>query len=134
MKPTFLFASIATVALALFAGAVPSAEAQAGYSLKAIESRPIPRDDHFALWKDVALRACSESKERFNLEASQCRRVISERGDSCAAKLQNESPLMISSTEVSRHLGRKYLQCATPYYFCKGVEVKTEEEARSKCR
>jgi hypothetical protein len=110
------------------------AESQATYSLKAVEANPIPKDEHFRLWKEVALKACSESKTRFNLGESECLAVIAQRADVCASQLTNQSPALISTTAVARDVGRKYLHCATPFYFCKGVEVKTEAEVRAKCQ
>ena len=44
------------------------------------------------------------------------------------------TPAMVSSMAVSKDVGRKYLHCAVPFYFCKGMEVKTEKEAREQCR
>jgi hypothetical protein len=108
--------------------------AQPTYSLKAVEANPIPRIEHFRLWKEVALKSCSESKTRFNLAESECISVISERADACVSKLSGQSPAVISTAAVARDVGRKYLHCATPFYFCNGVEVKTEQEARAKCK
>ena len=109
-------------------------EAQATYSLKAVEANPIPKAEHFQLWKEVALKACSESKKRFNLAEAECLAVIAKRADSCASQLGNQSPALIATTAVARDVGRKYMHCATPFYFCNGVEVKTEEEVRAKCK
>jgi hypothetical protein len=118
----------------LLSFAAGKAQAQATYSLKTVEANPVPKAEHFQLWKEVALKACSESKERFNLTESACLTVIAKRADSCASQLSSQSPSRISTAAVSRDIGRKYLHCATPFYFCNGVEVKTEEEARAKCR
>ena len=133
MKRITLSILLAAVA-GLFAYAPESAKAQATYSLKAVEANPIPKAEHFLLWKEVALKACSESKTRFNLAESECLNVIAKRADSCASQLSNQSPALISTTAVARDLGRKYMHCSTPFYFCNGVEVKTEEEVRAKCR
>ncbi|UXH77134.1 hypothetical protein [Roseateles amylovorans] len=133
MKPILPVALLA-VAVGLMAVDLQDAVAQASYSLKAVESQPIPRAEHFALWKEVALKACADSQGRFNLGEAECRRVISQRGDACAVTLKDQSPAVISSTAVARDIGRKYMHCATPFYFCKGVEVKTEEEVRAKCK
>ena len=109
-------------------------QAQAPYSLRAVEANPIPKTEHFQLWKEVALKACSESKTRFNLAESECLTVIGQRAEMCASKLSSESPALISTTAVARDVGRKYMHCATPFYFCNGVEVKTEEEVRARCK
>jgi hypothetical protein len=133
MKPLSL-ATLFTTAAVLLSLAPANAEAQTTYSLKAVEANPIPKDEHFRLWKEVALKACSESKTRFNLGESECMTVVGQRADSCALQLANQSPALISTTAVARDVGRKYLHCATPFYFCNGVEVKTEAEVRAKCQ
>lgn len=133
MKPIIYPILLAAVA-ALLAYAPESAQAQATYSLKAVEANPIPKAEHFLLWKEVALKACTESKTRFNLSESECLTVIAKRADSCASQLSNQSPALISTTAVARDVGRKYMHCAIPFYFCGGVEVKTEEEVRAKCK
>jgi hypothetical protein len=124
---------LATMAI-LLSFATGNAEAQATYSLKAVEANPIPKDKLFELWKEVALKSCSESKKRFNLAESECLTVIAKRADSCASQLSNQSPALISTTAVARDIGRKFMHCATPFYFCNGVEVKTEEEVRAQCK
>lgn len=133
MKPILLMVLLATTASGL-SFATGNLETQATYSLKAVEANPIPKAEHFQLWKEVALKACSESKKRFNLAESECLTVIATRAESCASQLSNQSPALISTTAVARDIGRKYMHCATPFYFCNGVEVKTEEEARAKCK
>jgi len=133
MKP-FAIAVLFVAATGLLSYAPVGVKAQATYSLKAVEANPIPQAEHFLLWKEVALKACSESKTRFNLAESECLTVIAKRADSCASQLSNQSPGVITTTAVAKDVGRKYLHCATPFYFCKGVEVKTEEEVRAKCK
>ncbi len=44
------------------------------------------------------------------------------------------TPEIIDKKSVVKQIGRKYLRCALPYYFCNGIEVRTEEEARKICR
>ena len=105
-----------------------------GYSLKAAEARPIPRDEHLRLWREVALKQCDDARKRFNLPPDQCLQVVAARADACTAKLAPETPALAGSTAAVKDVGRKYLQCATPYYFCKGIEVKTEAEVLAKCR
>ena len=133
MKP-FAIAALLVAATGLLSYAPVGVKAQATYSLKAVEANPIPKAEHFLLWKEVALKACSESKTRFNLAESECLTVIAKRADSCASQLSNHSPALITTTAVARDVGRKYLHCATPFYFCNGVEAKTEEEVRAKCK
>ena len=127
-------ATLFAAALSMLAFVPVTLRAQATYSLKAVEANPIPKAENFLLWKELALRACSDSKARFNLGESACLAVISQRADSCASQLSNESPAPISTTAVARDVGRKYLHCATAFYFCKGTEVRNEAEVRAKCQ
>lgn len=133
MKPISLVILLATTT-GLLSLATGNVEAQATYSLKAVEANPIPKAEHFQLWKEVALKACSESKTRFNLAESECLAVIGKRAESCASQLGTQSPAIITTTAVARDVGRKFMHCATPFFFCNGVEVKTEDEARAKCK
>jgi hypothetical protein len=133
MKPISLFVLLATSA-SLLSFNIANAEAQAKYSLKTVEANPIPKVKHFQLWKEVALKACSESRTRFNLAESECLAVIAKRAESCGAQLSSQSPALISTTAVARDVGRKFMHCVTPFYYCNGVEVRTEEEARAKCK
>lgn len=105
-----------------------------GYSLKEAEARPIPRDEHLRLWREVALLQCADAPKRFNIPSAQCQQLVAARSDACTVKLRPETPEFAKTTTGVREVGRKYLQCATPYYFCKGVEVKTEAEALAQCR
>lgn len=52
----------------------------------------------------------------------------------CIAKYEAQTPALITTRAESRSIGRNLLYCATPYYFCNGVEVKTEAEVLAKCR
>lgn len=122
----------ATAALVL-AGLVAGAVAQAPYSLKTVGARPIPRDDILQLWREVALQQCADSRKRFNLSNEECLREITRRADACTASQAPSTPALVASTAVSKDIGRKYLHCAVPYYFCKGVEVKTEKEVLARC-
>ena len=106
----------------------------AGYSLKTVEARPLPRDEHLRLWREVALKQCADARKRFNLAPDQCLQVVAARADACTVKLATETPALVRTTAAAKDVGRKYLHCATPYYFCKGVEVKTEAEVLAQCR
>lgn len=133
------FKTYATLCIAgflplIYAGNVQAQQTKTLYSLKAVEANPIPKEDHFLLWRDVALKQCTDAKTRFNLTTEECREVIGQRADACASKLSSSVPPVITTTAAARDIGRRYLHCATPYYFCKGVEAKTEEEVRAKCK
>lgn len=123
----------AMLAIALW-GALPAAHAQAPYSLKTVESNPVPSAEMLNLWREVALQQCADARKRFNLSHEQCLQEVGKRADACAVSQSSSIPAVVASTQVSRDVGRKYLHCALPFYYCKGVEVKTEKEAREQCR
>lgn len=104
------------------------------YSLKTVESNPIPSKEHFALWTEVALGACADSTSRFNLSRTECQSIISRRAETCIAKYKPQTPAVIHTSAESRSIGRNFMYCATPYYFCNGVEVRTEAEVRATCK
>jgi hypothetical protein len=126
----FFYTALLLAASAAHAQGVPDN----GYSLKTVEARPIPRDEHLRLWREVALKQCADARKRFNLPADQCQQVVAARADACAVKLAPEIPALVGTTAAAKDVGRKYLHCATPDYFCKGVEVKTEAEVRAQCK
>lgn len=104
------------------------------YSIKTVEVNPIPKEEHFLLWREVALMQCTEAQTRYNLTKDECLIIVSQRAEACASKLRSSVPPIINTRVAARDIGRKYLDCAIPYFFCKGVEVKTEEEVRAKCK
>lgn len=104
------------------------------YSLDTVEEHPIPKRVFFELWKDVAMQQCTSAKEKNNLTPEQCRGKVSERHTDCERSATADGPEIISDKGISKELGRKYLTCVTPYFFCNGVEVKTEDEARKRCQ
>lgn len=105
-----------------------------GYSLKTVEAKPIPREEHLRLWREVALKQCTDARKRFNLAPDQCLQVVAAKADACTTRLAPQIPAVVGTTAAAKDVGRKYLQCATPYYFCKGFEVKTEAEVLAQCR
>ena len=104
------------------------------YSLKTVEAKPIPKREFFDLWTIVALKMCGEAKKNHNIVPEQCRTIVEERQSSCETALTSKTPTLIGNLTVSRQIGREYLNCVTPGYFCRGVEVKTETEARERCK
>ena len=104
------------------------------FSLASVDEKPIPKRVFFDLWKENALRECDNAKERHNLSPEQCREKITEKHSSCANSASAGAPEKISDKAALREFGRKYLSCVTPYFFCSGVEVHSEEEARKNCQ
>ncbi len=105
-----------------------------GYSLKTAADKPIPKQVFFALFTREALNKCSDARNTYNLSTSECEEKISEKARICTDGAIKDAPSKIDSPQLVRSLGRPYLECVTPYYYCKGVEVKSEEEARNKCQ
>lgn len=106
----------------------------ASYDLARVDENPIPRFILFKLWHDVALKECAQAQKRHNLMPDECRAKVNERHAACEASAAAGAPETIDSKVVSKRLGRAYLQCVTPYYFCKGVEVRNDQEARQYCQ
>jgi hypothetical protein len=104
------------------------------FDLAKIEQQPIPKEVLFQLWKEVALQRCADASKNHNLTPNQCREKVSERHPNCARSAADSAPKIVREITLSKQLGRQYLECATPYYFCNGVEVRTEEEARRYCQ
>ncbi len=104
------------------------------YELSRVEESPIPKAALFQLWKDVALQQCANAKEKHNLTPSQCREKVEERHTNCASSAAVSAPPSIAEKGLAKQLGKQYLACATPYYFCNGVEVRSEEAARRSCQ
>ena len=131
---SLLGAHLGMAALVIAPAAAQAQAAAQGYSLRTVDSKPIPSKAHYALWKEVALGACQDAKNRFNLERSECLSIVSRRSDACIAKQEGRTPAVIRTSVESKNIGREFMHCATPYYFCHGVEVKTETEALAKCK
>lgn len=104
------------------------------YSLATVAENPIPKEAFFALWTQQALKACPDARNKYNLSPAECETKISEKAVACTSDLSPNAPAEIGTVEVSRRLGKQYLECVTPYFFCNGVEVKSEEEARQRCQ
>jgi hypothetical protein len=137
MTPTTFRAALCCVASLIFLQSVAlaaPAKVPAPYSLRTVDTNPIPKDEHFLLWEVVAFDQCKASAERHNLTTDACMRHVSARANACAAKFAAGAPAMIASRAASKDLGRKYLDCMTPYFYCNGVEVKTEAEIKAKCK
>lgn len=129
------FPALASALLACLLCLAPLAlQAQPEYSLKAVEANPIPKQQHFDLWREVALQQCEDAPSRHNITRAQCASLVKERSGTCAAQQSGSAPELIRTTAVAKDVGRKYLQCVTPHYFCKGVEVRTEADARAQCK
>lgn len=104
------------------------------FDLAKVEGRPIPKEVLFQLWKEVGLQRCADADKNHNLTPNQCRGKVSERHPSCAQSAAASAPAIVGETALAKRLGRQYLECVTPYYFCSGVEVRSEEEARRYCQ
>jgi hypothetical protein len=104
------------------------------FSLAKVEEKPVPKTVLFKLWKEVALQLCSDAAKNHNLTPEQCQEKVSERHSACERTSIAKAPELIGEQALSKRLGREYLECVTPYYFCKGIEVRSEEEAQKHCQ
>jgi hypothetical protein len=112
---------------------MPSGSGTDGYSLKQPD-QPKPKAVFFALWGEVAEGQCDNAQVVNNLTPDACRALVRERGPACALDAGRDAPAEIQGLELSTSLGHKYLQCVTPYYFCNGVELKTDAEIERGCK
>lgn len=110
------------------------APARGDYSLARVEQNPIPKAIALALWREAALRLCERAPQRYAIEPQACRRIVDRRDAACAASASAGAPETIASKAASRRIARSYLDCAMPYPHCRGVEVRTVEQARQHCR
>jgi hypothetical protein len=123
--------AIGVIALVLFMG-VPVQSSS--YDLKSIDKKPIPKKYFYPLWDQIALKICAEDPKRYNLTEVECQKVIKNKIKSCQPVSLKNAPDLIDNKETARNLGREYLSCITPYYFCNGIEVRTKEEVNESCR
>lgn len=104
------------------------------YSLAEVEQKPIPKQYFYKLWNERALQTCADAKSRHNLTPEECRAKIDSKSSSCEANFLPTTPEKIGNTNQAKSLGKAYLACVIPYFYCNGIEVKTEEEARQHCK
>ncbi|MBB5205111.1 hypothetical protein HNQ51_002430 [Inhella inkyongensis] len=107
---------------------------RARYSLSTVETKPFPKRAAFTLLRDTALRTCADAQKNHNVSPDKCEEIVKGRHAECVTTLNAGTPGVISQKTELKALGRTYLQCVTPYYFCKGVEIRTENEAQSHCK
>ncbi|PTT88584.1 hypothetical protein DBR42_09465 [Pelomonas sp. HMWF004] len=112
----------------------PQTTNTSSYSLASVAERPIPKEEFFSLWTDVALKRCDDARANHNLTPEECRGKVKQRRVSCEPDASRGAPDKVGDAMLAKQLGRQYLGCVTPHYFCKGVEVKSEEAAREKCQ
>lgn len=110
------------------------AATKGAYSLATVEQQPIPKKEFFSLWREVALESCTNAKDNHNITPEECREKVGRRSDSCELSSSVNAPATIDNKNISKKVGREFLECVTPYVFCNGVEVKTEAHAREHCR
>lgn len=103
------------------------------YSLAEVEQKPIPKQHFYKLWNETALQSCSDAKSRHNLTPEECREKVKAKSSGCEANAMSSTPDTIDNKAQAKALGKSYLTCVTPYFYCNGVEVKTEQEAQQLC-
>jgi hypothetical protein len=133
MKTFLVFLIIAVLGYFLYTRIDPKTVDTSGYSLKEY-NEPTPKAVFFALWDDVALKQCADAREKHNLTPDECRALVRERAPGCTRSVGQEAPDKIVGREPARVFGKRYLECVTPYFFCNGVEVKSDAEATQHCK
>lgn len=105
-----------------------------GYSLRTVAEKPIPKEVFFKLWANEALTACVSARDKHNLSPSECESKVREKLEQCTVDAMWSAPNEIDTPQLAKSLGRPFIECVTPYFYCNGVEVKNQDEARRHCR
>jgi len=106
MKPFRTAARFAAMACCVLA-----AQAQSPYRLSDIEKQPIPRDEFYRLWRNVALGNCAKAFQQRNQMPATCRQQVIERSPACVAALTDKTPEKVGTVALSSSLAREYLTC-----------------------
>lgn len=99
------------VRFACLALSASAALAQSPYRLNNLEKEPIPRDEFYRLWRNVALGNCSKAVQQRYESPEACRQQVLARSPGCAAQLATQTPEKVGSFELSGTLARQYLAC-----------------------
>jgi PBP1b-binding outer membrane lipoprotein LpoB len=95
-------------------------------------SFPMDRSEFIERLNNSIINTCKESQERHNVSQAECVSLINNKIPAC---LKTTSiPETINDKEQFKDIGKQYVGCLMPYYFCNGVEVKTDEEIKSYCK
>ena len=103
------------------------------YSLCNVENMPIPKIEFVKLVTTIGLNLCVDAKSEYNTTKERCESDVLVKTKSCKSEIMNELPDYIDSKDVYKKHSFKYLNCIAPYFYCKGIEVKNESEAREHC-
>jgi hypothetical protein len=104
------------------------------YDLSTTDKHPIPTAVIFKLWHEVALKYCDNAWKNHNISPEHCRKIVAMRGVDCENMMKQSLPEIVSTKLFSKQIGRKYLWCSLPYTFCNGVEARTDQEVRARCK
>lgn len=123
---------IALVAVAAFAYLHWFASPVPRYRLDEIGRQPVPRAEFFALWRETAYGLCDRGGAGTSqLGPADCRRYVDRAHERCAARAG--APAIVAGKAESRRWARPYLDCVLPVPVCRGVEVRTLEDALRHC-
>lgn len=93
---------------------------------------PMPQAEFNERISAPLLATCRASEKLYRLQRNACIDLIARRLQACLQAAQ--APATIDSLDQFSSLGRLVLDCAKPYPFCSGVEVRTTEQARQHCK
>ncbi|QWP77662.1 hypothetical protein J5226_04420 [Lysobacter sp. K5869] len=122
---------IALAAIAAFAYlhwfAVPAPR----YRLADIDRQPIPRAEFFALWREAAEGLCERNVAGTGrLAPADCRAYVAQAHARC---VDARAPAMIAGQAEGWRWAAPYLDCVAPAPVCRGVDVRTLEDALRHC-
>lgn len=92
---------------------------------------PMPRAEFNERLSAPLLDTCRNAETEYYLSRSACLALITQRLERCLAAAR--APAVIDSLEQFTALGRPTLECAKPYPFCKGIEVRDTQQAMKLC-
>ena len=93
---------------------------------------PMTRSEFFERINSKLVASCDASRVEYNLSRDKCLQLIAQRTTSCAESVS--IAITIVDKAQFKTYGRAYLDCAKPYFFCNGVEVKTLGATIGQCR
>lgn len=111
--------------------APPSASEQSAPGQFGPARFPMPRAEFYERISAPLLATCRNSQKEYRLAREACITLVTQRLQTCLPAAR--APATIDSLEQFKALGRPVLECAKPYPFCNGVEVRDMQQALQHC-
>jgi hypothetical protein len=96
----------------------PTSTSPENFSLSTASEKPIPKAAAILLWKEKALKFCSEftpsDVEITKHTATQCSQRVNDQHLGCAKQLESEFPDLIATKTDVHQMGEAYFKCSLP--------------------